>query len=60
MSHQELERVKEILESVRTQQRILEDLSSRLQRELALATLLLKRLTPATAVSATLNIQPLP
>ena len=59
MSHQELERVKEILESVRTQQRILEDLSSRLQRELALATLLLKRLTPATAVSATLSIQPL-
>ena len=65
MSHQdrirkrELERVKEILASVRAQQAILVELSARLQREIDLSTALLKRLTPATAVSATLQIQKL-
>ena len=59
MSHQELERVKEVLASVRAQQAILVELSARLQREIDLSTALLKRLTPATAVSATLSIQPL-
>ena len=56
---QELERVKEILASVRAQQAILVELSARLQREIDLSTALLKRLTPATAVSATLSIQAL-
>ena len=59
MSHQELERIKEILASVREQQRILTELQARLQREIDLSTALLKRLTPATAVSATLQIQKL-
>jgi hypothetical protein len=59
MSHQELERIKEILASVREQQRILTELQARLQREIDYATALLKALTPAVAVSATLSIEPL-
>ena len=59
MPHQELERIKEVLASVREQHRILTDLQAKLSREIDYATALLKALTPAVAVSATLNISKL-